>query len=79
MAKNLGAAAATAEARIPGPPRYLIFRLQPEPVRRLNRHAQASAVAKVLALAWQAPVAATLLVRTRRALLLLAALAFFVA
>ena len=79
MAKNLGAAAATAEARIPGPPQYLIFRLQPEPGRRLNRHAQASAVAKVLALGRQAPVAATLLVRTGRALLLLAALAFFVA
>jgi hypothetical protein len=79
MAKNLGAAAATAEARIPGPPRYLIFRLQPELGRPLNRHAQASAVAKMLVLARQAPVAATLLVRMRRALLLLAALAFFVA
>ena len=77
MAKNLGGAAATAGARIPGPPQYLIFRLQPEPGRRLNRHAQASAVAKVLALARQAPAAATLLVRTWRALLLLAALAFF--
>ena len=79
MAKNPGAAAATAEARIPDPPRYLIFRLQPEPGRRLNRHAQTSALAKVLALARQAPVAATLPVRTLRALLLLAALAFFVA
>jgi hypothetical protein len=79
MARNLGAAAATAEARTPGPPRCLIFRSQPELGRRLNRHAQASAVAKVLALARQAPVAASLRVRMRRALLLLAASAFFVA
>lgn len=79
MAKNLGAAAATVEARIPGPPRYLIFRLQPEPGCLLNRHARALAVAKVLALARQEPVAASVRVQMRLALLLRVAAAFFVA
>ena len=39
-AKNLFSAEATAEARSPGPLPDQIFRLQPEPARRLNQHAQ---------------------------------------
>ena len=39
MARNLGAAAATAEARTPGPPQCLIFRSQPEPARPLKLRA----------------------------------------
>ena len=68
-----------AEARIPGPPQCLIFRSQPEPARPRERCEQASAVAKVPVLPRQSPVAAALRIRTRRALLLLAASAFFVA
>ena len=79
MARNLGAAAATAEVRTPGPLQCLIFRSQPEPARPLEQHARPSAVAKVLALARQSPVAAAPRVRTRRALLLLVAPVFFVA
>ena len=79
MARNLGAAAATAEVRTPGPLQCLIFRSQPEPARPLERYVRPSAVAKVLALARQSPVAAAPRVRTRRALLLLAAPVFFVA
>ena len=78
MARNPGAAAATAEARIPGPPQCPIFRSQPEPGRPLERDALASAVVKARGLARQSPAAA-LRFRTRRALLLLAAPAFFVA
>ena len=66
-----------AEAQIPGPPRCLIFRSQPEPARQLHRHARASAVGKVPVLPRQSPVAAARRVRTR--LLLPAASAFFVA
>src|SRR5215216_2274947 len=78
MARNLGAAGAREEARIPDPPQRLIFRSRPEPVRRREWHAQFGAVAKRPVSGWHSLLATAMRIRTR-VLLLLAAPAFFVA
>src|SRR5215510_4120480 len=80
MARSrIGAAAATAEARIPDPPRCRTFRSQPELARLLRRRAEASPATRALELARQLHAAANLRFLTRRALLQRAAPAFFLA